>query len=523
METPRQPLSTPPHPTEAPRRDEPTVVSPSHERLESRRSQPECDRVPSPLVSRLPRLFEDDEDASEEELAFLRHALTDPLPPGCDVLSVTIRAPSEALEKFLRLVPRSMGFLWHANEVRIAGGGQAVAIEASGEDRLPILREAAAKLWTRLHVRSPEGVDVKPVLFGGIAFVPGVAPLEPWSEFAKDSFTLARWTYRRVGADAFLSIAVREEERRDPGRVDAFLAEAQRLLRALETEAATSLIQRPDIPASAVHHISYGDWHAYMEAVLSAIRSGQYQKIVAARRCVVDLDFPLEDTGFMARLFAAYPDCTHFAVRRDHSTFLGATPETLFRKRGNSVATHALAGTSRVSDEPGSDSSLESAALKRSMKDLGEHALVVRLICEALKPISKRIKYSSAPQVRQVRNLVHLQTPISAELRPETHVFDLLSAFHPTPAVGGFPAREAAEWIKMNEPLERGWYTGTLGWFDAEGNAEFAVAIRCGVMTKTKAYIFAGAGIVEKSDPESEYRETAAKMFPILRALGVSI
>lgn len=95
------------------------------------------------------------------------------------------------------------------------------------------------------------------------------------------------------------------------------------------------------------------------------------------------------------------------------------------------------------------------------------------------------------------------------------------ATLHPTPAVGGFPAREAAEWISNNEPLERGWYTGTVGWIDGNGDGEIAVAIRCGVLTRTHAYIFAGAGVVAASTAEAEYAETAGKMGPVLRALGV--
>ena len=478
-------------------------------------------------MSTLPRFSHDedeDEPTSQREVGFLQQTLLQALPAGRDILVVTLRAPSDSLEKFLRLVPREVGFLWRSSHLRIAGGGAAITLRASGEDRLPRLREMAADFWSRLHVvKSEETMDVRPVLFGGIAFAPGVPSYEPWQDFAEDTFTLARWTYHRRGDDSFLSLALRDIELADESIVASVIKTTERLLKQLSTEAPTSLIQHLQIPASAVHHISLGEWTAHIDAILTAIRSGEYSKIVAARRCVVDLDRSLEDTGFVARLSAAYPDCTHFAVRREESTFLGATPETLFRKQGSTLTTHALAGTTRIADDPTRDHSVESEALLKSTKDLEEHALVVQRICDELRPLSKNLDYSSTPQARRVRNLVHLQTPIKAELRPETHAFDILSAFHPTPAVGGFPARSAAEWIRSNEPLERGWYTGALGWFDSEGDAEFAVAIRCGVVTPRKVYIFAGAGIVEKSDAESEYKETAAKMHPILRALGVSI
>lgn len=479
----------------------------------------------SSWVASLPRLFEEEGERLDFELLFLRKALNEPLPEGRDLLAVTVNAPSEALEKFLRIVPGENGFLWHsAKGVRLAGAGAGPTIEARGNERLVSLREQATRFWTLLESRANEGIDIgPPPLFGGISFAPDVPPLPPWEDFATDWFTISRWTYRRVGSKAFLTLTVSREELESSELRDGLVAQANKILRSLETESPTSLIQHLDIPRSAVHHISPGEWRAHIEAILAAIKSGQFHKIVAARKCVVDLARPLDDTAFMARLFAAYPDCNQFAIRRGQSTFLGVSPETLFRKTGLDLSTHALAGTTKIEDHPASDSSVESAALKRSTKDLAEHALVVKRICDELWPLSKRIRFSSTPQARRVRNLVHLQTPIAAQLRPEVHVFDLLAAFHPTPAVGGFPAREAAKWIQQNEPIERGWYTGALGWFDATGNAEFAVAIRCGVLSSKRAYIFAGAGIVERSDPDAEYAETAAKMHPILRALGVRI
>lgn len=472
----------------------------------------------------LPRLGADDEAPDvDAEIAFMADALRSPLPPQKDLLMVSVPAPWDALEKFLRLVPREMGFLWRSpSGVKMAGGGDTITVRAHGRDRVASLREQAEAIWPRIKCMAMPGMEVRPVMFGGFAFAPFVAPIEPWTEFAEDMFTLPRWMYRRTGDASVLTLCLTATELRDRETVSGALQDLRRILTSLEMEAPTSLIERPEIPRSAVHHISEGEWTTYIDAILSAIRSGEYDKIVAARRCVVDLSRGLEDTGFIARLSAAYPDCTHFAVRRSEATFLGATPETLFRKTGMRLETHALAGTAHVDDRV-TDASVEADALRQSSKDLAEHALVVQRIHDELSPLSRSVEHRAEPDARRVRNLVHLQTPIHAELRASTHAFDLLAALHPTPAVGGFPAREAADWILQNEPLERGWYTGTLGWIDAGGDAEFAVAIRCGVMTPRRAYIFAGAGIVERSNPRSEYLETRGKMAPILRALGVAL
>ena len=89
------------------------------------------------------------------------------------------------------------------------------------------------------------------------------------------------------------------------------------------------------------------------------------------------------------------------------------------------------------------------------------------------------------------------------------------------PAVGGLPVREALETIRRLEECGRGWYAGPVGWVDRRCGGEFALAIRCALLRGNEALLYAGAGIVEGSDPESEYQETCIKFKPLLSALGV--
>lgn len=471
---------------------------------------------------RLPKLGDDDDCLSPEALDFLRDVLATPLPKSKEFLSITIPAPPEAAEKFLRLVPRENGFLWRSpGGEQLAGGGSAGQVTVGGPDRFAKLAKAVPEFFSTVHTVAFQGDPPPPVLVGGAAFAPGVPAIEPWEEFTEDAFMLPRWGYRRLKSAASITLTVHRDELERRETSERIVDEARALTRAFEYESPTSLIERIDLANAKVHHLPAEDWNAYIAAIHAAIASGEYQKIVAARRCIIDLRRALEDTGFMARVFAAYPDCTHFAIRRDRSTFLGATPETLFRKRGLHIKTHALAGTTRIKDDPSTESSRDVAALQESKKDLDEHAHVVERICSELRPLTTKLVHADSPSTRQVRNLIHLQTPITGELRETTSAFDLLAALHPTPAVGGTPAREAAEWICQNEPLERGWYTGTVGWIDANGDSEICVAIRCGVLTRARAYIYAGAGVVSASTAAAEYAETGGKMGPILRALGV--
>ena len=82
---------------------------------------------------------------------------------------------------------------------------------------------------------------------------------------------------------------------------------------------------------------------------------------------------------------------------------------------------------------------------------------------------------------------------------------------NPTPAVGGFPRPQALKLIQELEPFERGWYAAPVGWVGYD-DAEFAVAIRSGLVDRDRLLLFAGAGIVSGSQAEEEWAEVENKI-----------
>ena len=117
--------------------------------------------------------------------------------------------------------------------------------------------------------------------------------------------------------------------------------------------------------------------------------------------------------------------------------------------------------------------------------------------------------------------MLHLHTPITARLRDGSDILDVLAALHPTPAVGGVPTAAASRWLEANEGEPRGWYAAPVGWLDPVGDGHFVVALRSALVRGTEAHCYAGAGIVDGSDPESEYAETELKARTLMTALGV--
>jgi isochorismate synthase len=117
----------------------------------------------------------------------------------------------------------------------------------------------------------------------------------------------------------------------------------------------------------------------------------------------------------------------------------------------------------------------------------------------------------------------HLSTEIEATLLTDntTSIFDLIKNMHPTPAMCGTPTQLAKQHIESLEPHQRGFFSGLVGWCDAQGNGEWAIAIRCAEVSGNKVKLFAGAGVVPDSSPESEWLETSAKMRTMINAFGI--
>ncbi len=259
-----------------------------------------------------------------------------------------------------------------------------------------------------------------------------------------------------------------------------------------------------------------------VEATRDAVLSGRLEKVVLARRSEVRFSGPVDPAAVLRRLVRRAGEYV-FALRRGGVTFLGASPERLLHRRGRCVRLEALAGTARLDEGPDREQALARAAerLFGSGKDLEEHALVVRGVVEALAPFVERRILPQWPRVRGLPGLAHLSSEIEVEAREEIGVGPLLSALHPTPAVGGLPRRPALAWIAETEPVRRGWFAGPIGWVEPSGDAELAVAIRSALLRGDTAWLFAGAGIVGGSDPAAEYEETERKLRRLLEALGV--
>jgi menaquinone-specific isochorismate synthase len=125
------------------------------------------------------------------------------------------------------------------------------------------------------------------------------------------------------------------------------------------------------------------------------------------------------------------------------------------------------------------------------------------------------------PDVARLATVSHLATSIAGKVEPRSarSALELALRLHPTPAVAGAPCDAALAMLEDLETFDRGRYAGPVGWVDAHGDGEWAVALRCAELDGTTARLVAGAGVVAGSDPATEWAETQAKLEPMLRVL----
>jgi isochorismate synthase len=262
-----------------------------------------------------------------------------------------------------------------------------------------------------------------------------------------------------------------------------------------------------------------GDWLRAVGETVSRIRAGFLDKVVLARSVRVDLGGPVEPFDLVALMVDRFPDCHVYGWQIGPLVLIGASPELLVGRRGDTFESRPLAGSAPRAADATEDAQL-GAALLSSVKDRAEHAFVVDEIVARLGTLVTDLKRPSGPRLERLAGVQHLATALTGSTR--SRLLELAGAIHPTPAVGGVPRDQALAHIRGVETIDRGWYSGGVGWASPSGDGELALALRCAVVQDESAVLFVGSGIVADSDPAAELAETEVKLAPLLKLLGVS-
>ncbi len=286
-----------------------------------------------------------------------------------------------------------------------------------------------------------------------------------------------------------------------------------------------SLEKMPDLPAPSPTQptdtepkktASEKDRDHYKNLVLTAlneIENGHLEKAVPCRSLFIEERPKLQN--LLASLRDSYPACATFCIYKNGNAFVGSTPERLASTTNGKLYTAALAGSAPRAADKALDSAL-SQGLLTSPKEQNEHVLVVEEILRRLTSMGLQPEVTRKTTILKLNGIQHLFTPIDSQLSSEISLFEAVDALHPTPAVSGHPLKRANELRLKYESFDRGWFAGPIGWLDISGSGEFRVALRSGLINEKGSTLFAGAGVVNGSDPERELIETDMKLKAML-------
>jgi len=429
--------------------------------------------------------------------------------PQCDPLDFFARGASLADERFFWSNPGA--------EYAIAGVDAAWTLALAGAGRFV----DAAAIWRELCadalIDDPFAVpSTGPLLMGGFSFDPQRPAMPLWEGYPDGLLVLPRYVLTSADGAAWLTINTMFEP---DSTLDAEADVVARIYELFDGEPLSAGL----LPAGGVR---YGEdvmpaeqWKAIVRQVEQNMRRGDLGKVVLARQYHVEGRAVFDPALVVGRLRADYADCFVFAVARGDRCFLGASPERLVRLRDGALRATCLAGSIARGATAEQDQRL-GAELMSSAKDRAEHEFVVRAICDALADVCGEQLSAGPLSLMKLRNVQHLFTPIVGRADRGRSILDLVARLHPTPAMGGVPRAPALEIIRRFEGMDRGWYAAPVGWMDAHGEGEFAVAIRSALLQGAEATLFAGCGIVAGSDPDREYAESCLKLRPVLAALG---
>jgi anthranilate synthase component 1 len=285
--------------------------------------------------------------------------------------------------------------------------------------------------------------------------------------------------------------------------------------------ATLDLDARPDV----IRRTAPEDYTDGVERVKEHIRAGDAFQVVLSQRFEVRTEVDALDVYRVLRATnpSPYMYLLRFAGRESPYDVVGSSPEALVTVTGGRAVLHPIAGTKPRGATPEEDTAL-AAELLADPKERSEHVMLVDLGRNDLGRVCTpgSVDVVDFMQIERYSHVMHIVSTVVGDVLPDRSAFDVLTATFPAGTLSGAPKPRAMEIIESLEPARRALYGGCVGYLDAAGDMDMAIAIRTTVLHAGTAYVQAGGGIVADSDPDSEQRECENKAAAVLRAVAIA-
>jgi anthranilate synthase component 1 len=267
----------------------------------------------------------------------------------------------------------------------------------------------------------------------------------------------------------------------------------------------------------AQSNFTHAGYKAAVEKAKEYIRAGDIFQVVPSQRW--SQRFELPPFALYRSLRRTNPSPFMFFFNFGGFQVIGASPEILVRLRDGEVTVRPIAGTRKRGATPDEDRALE-ADLLADPKERAEHLMLLDLGRNDVGRVAKvgTVRPTETFIIERYSHVMHIVSNVVGEIAEGEDALSALLAGLPAGTVSGAPKVRAMEIIDELEPEKRGIYGGGVGYFAANGEMDFCIALRTAVLKDETLYIQAGGGVVYDSDPEAEYQETVNKSNALRRA-----
>lgn len=276
--------------------------------------------------------------------------------------------------------------------------------------------------------------------------------------------------------------------------------------------------------AVVVQSVTEEDAQRYVERVQRAqeyIRAGDIYQANLSRPWKVRVADGVGAAELYPRLRRANPAPFAALTQFRSEALLSSSPERLLRISGNRIDTRPIAGTHPRGATPAEDARLARDLLAHP-KERAEHVMLIDLERNDLGRVCRAgtVVVDEYMALETYAHVHHIVSNVSGQLRPDAGVIAALRATFPGGTITGCPKLRCMQIIAELEGEARGAYTGSLGYINLDGSADFNILIRTMTLRGSELSFRAGAGIVADSDSQREVQETRAKARGMLLALG---
>ncbi len=313
----------------------------------------------------------------------------------------------------------------------------------------------------------------------------------------------------------------------DAAELDAAYADAISRLDAMQAaldtpaESTVATVTAAVAPATGISRTPEGSYQPTVELALEAIRAGEIFQIQVGQRFAVET--PADPLDVYRVLRTLNPSPYMYFLRTADVDIVGCSPEALVTVHDGRAVLHPIAGTRKRGETAERDAAL-AAELVNDPKEQAEHVMLVDLARNDLGRVAApgSVQVVEFGGIERYSHVWHIVSTVEADVAAGKDAFDVLVATFPAGTLTGAPKVRAMELIDEFEPVRRGVYGGAVGYLDAAGDLDVAIAIRTAVMRDGIAYVQAAAGVVADSVPALEELETRNKARAVLQAIATA-